>query len=103
MAYTVFWLGMGMKGPLLAYNRLGDYSYGVYIYAFPIQQAVMQLGPGQSPIVNIAISMPLTLIMAVLSWHLIEERSLALVSPFGEVITRLWPRWARVPRVSQAG
>jgi len=103
LAYTVFWLGMGMKGPLLAYNRLGDYSYGVYIYAFPIQQAVMQLGPGQSPIVNIAISMPLTLIMAVLSWHLIEERSLALVSPFGEVITRLWPRWARVPRVSQAG
>ena len=26
-------------GPVRAYNRLGDYSYGVYIYAFPIQQA----------------------------------------------------------------
>ncbi|MBI1771646.1 MAG: acyltransferase [Burkholderiales bacterium] len=31
---------------LRAYNSVGDYSYGVYIYAFPVQQAIAALFPG---------------------------------------------------------
>ncbi|MGB3797620.1 MAG: acyltransferase, partial [Alteraurantiacibacter sp.] len=36
LVYTVLWLALVPKGPLLKFNRVGDYSYGIYIYAFPI-------------------------------------------------------------------
>lgn len=84
LGYAVLWLAYVPRGPLLAYNRLGDYSYGIYIYAFPLQGAVIWfLGP-MTPGMNIAISLPITLFFAVLSWHLIEARALALLrrAPF---------------------
>lgn len=78
IAYTTFWLAYVPKGPLRAFNRFGDYSYGIYVYAFPLQGlAVWLFGPMQ-PWVNIAIALPMTLICAVLSWHLIERPALAL-------------------------
>ena len=63
-------------GPIRAYNRVGDYSYGVYIYAFPIQQSLIALIPGLSLMgLNIYAS-ALTLACAVLSWHLLEKPAL---------------------------
>ncbi len=60
------------------YNKLGDYSYGVYIYAFPMQQlAVYYFGP-MTPQMNMLIAFPITLIFAILSWHLVESRALSL-------------------------
>jgi len=41
LVYTTLWAGFVPKGRALAYNRLGDYSYGVYIYAFPVQQLLV--------------------------------------------------------------
>lgn len=66
------------KGALLAFNRLGDYSYGLYIYAFPIQQALVLLLPGMSPLRLLGLCFPLALLAALLSWHLVEKRALAL-------------------------
>jgi hypothetical protein len=37
-SYGVLYFGFLKCKPLLAYNRLGDYSYGMYIYAFPVEQ-----------------------------------------------------------------
>lgn len=88
LLYTTFWIGFVPKGAALAYNRLGDYSYGVYIYAFPVQQTVMHLVPGISPIANMALAMPVTLSLAVLSWHLIEARALAAATPLAELMAR---------------
>lgn len=79
MAYTVLWLGFVPRGALLAYNRLGDYSYGTYLYAFPVQQAMAQTFPGGTPLANILLAFPVTLVFAMLSWHLVEERALARV------------------------
>jgi peptidoglycan/LPS O-acetylase OafA/YrhL len=65
--------------PLL--NRLirtGDYSYGIYIYAFPIQQTIVYLYPDISIGPYLLICSVLTLICAILSWHLIEQRALSL-------------------------
>lgn len=50
-----------------------DYSYGVYLWAFPIQQIVVALGLGTTWIANVAWSLPFTLLTAVLSWHLLEK------------------------------
>lgn len=64
--------------PLLyGYNRLGDYSYGVYIYAFPVQQWSAYLIKGIGPWEMTAISIPIVLVLAMLSWNLVEKRALA--------------------------
>ena len=57
----------------------GDLSYGIYIYAFPIQQTVYffwhtQLSFWQMMAVNAG----LTLICAFLSWHIVETPALRL-------------------------
>jgi peptidoglycan/LPS O-acetylase OafA/YrhL len=74
-SYTVLWLGHVNIPALKAYNRLGDYSYGVYIYAFPIEQLVARGGITQ-PLALAAVTFVLTLVCAVLSWYLVEKPAL---------------------------
>jgi peptidoglycan/LPS O-acetylase OafA/YrhL len=51
----------------------GDVSYGVYVYAFPIQQAlVATLGP-VNPFLLTAIAAPLVWFAGLVSWRLIEQ------------------------------
>jgi peptidoglycan/LPS O-acetylase OafA/YrhL len=76
-AYGIFYLGFLKFKPLFAYNRLGDYSYGTYIYAYPVEQVIAALFKGSFPIVIITLSLPSTILLAFLSWHLVEERALA--------------------------
>ena len=76
IAYILFYLAYVPAGWIRQYNAVGDYSYGVYIYAFPVQQAVIALIPGISPLELTFISGAITLHLAILSWHLIEKRAL---------------------------
>jgi len=66
-----------------AFNRVGDYSYGVYVYSFPIQQTLVQRVPGIEPGPLFALAMALTLVVAALSWHFLEQPALGLKSRFG--------------------
>lgn len=75
-SYGIFYLGFLKYQPLQVYNRLGDYSYGMYIYAFPIEQIVAALYKECTPLTMIMLSLPLTLFFAILSWHGIEKRAL---------------------------
>lgn len=77
LAYTIFVLGYWPSRALENYNRLGDYSYGMYIYAFPVQQIVASNGV-TTPLLNICLAFPLTLLCAVISWKLIERPALRL-------------------------
>ena len=63
------------------YNRLGDYSYGVYIYAFPIQQSIIAMNPEISIADLIKYSLAMTLALSVISWHVLEKRFLGM-KPF---------------------
>ncbi|MBG6212068.1 peptidoglycan/LPS O-acetylase OafA/YrhL [Labrenzia sp. EL_126] len=82
LTYSVLWIGYMPLGFMRAYNRVGDYSYGMYVYAFPLQGlAIWLTGGEQSPWFNIALSFPLTLICAILSWHLVEKPSLESLKP----------------------
>lgn len=72
VGYGSFWLAYVPGGIIRHYNRLGDYSYGIYVYAFPLQgAAIWAFGP-QSPLENILYSLPPTVLLSVLSWHLVE-------------------------------
>ncbi len=57
--------------------RLPDYSYGIYIYAFPAQQAAVALG-ADTPLANLGLAFAMTVPMAALSWHCIEKPALRL-------------------------
>ncbi len=78
LEYVVLWLAFVPAGFLRRYNALGDYSYGFYLWAFPVQQSVMAWRPGASRLELTALAVVPTLALAVLSWHLLESPMLAL-------------------------
>ena len=82
LPWLSLYLAMVPAGAIRHYNRLGDYSYGLYIYAFPVQQSVLALAGGMmAPWLNFGWSLLITLVLAVLSWHLLEERALKMPMP----------------------
>jgi peptidoglycan/LPS O-acetylase OafA/YrhL len=56
----------------------GDVSYGVYVYAFPVQQSLWAWWHGVAPGVMFAIAGPVTYLLALLSWRVIERPALRL-------------------------
>jgi len=79
LAYATFWLAYVPAGAIRRFNAVGDYSYGMYIYAFPLQGLAVWVWGPMDPLTNIALSLPITLICAVASWHWIERPALNLV------------------------
>lgn len=68
------------KAPVLFRKINGaDYSYGIYIYAFPIQQSVGLIGhqQGWSWLAELFIASGITLMLAGASWHCIEKPALS--------------------------
>jgi len=78
LGYFVLYLAYSIKLPFLNLNKIGDYSYGVYIFGYPIQQAVEQVAPDLSLPIFFLVSFSITLLLAAISWHLIEKRALTL-------------------------
>lgn len=60
-------------------EKYGDPSYGVYIWAFPIQQIlILFLGANINWFLNLSIVTFLSFLAGYISWHLIEKRILKL-------------------------
>jgi peptidoglycan/LPS O-acetylase OafA/YrhL len=59
-------------------RRIGDLSYGTYIYAFPVQQMIIHYDHGIGPPALIALTAPITYACAYASWHLVERPALRL-------------------------
>lgn len=58
-------------------RKCGDYSYGLYLYHFPVMQTVINYGLYKShPYLSIAITFTISLIFSVLSWHCLERKCL---------------------------
>lgn len=53
-----------------------DYSYGLYIYAFPVQQTFVYIYPSGSIYIHLLLAFIITMILATFSWHFIEKPSL---------------------------
>jgi peptidoglycan/LPS O-acetylase OafA/YrhL len=71
MTYAFLWLAFAL--PFARFDRKGDFSYGTYIYAFPVQQtlALMRI-QDHGFVVYFAGTLLLTSIFAFLSYRLIE-------------------------------
>ena len=53
-----------------------DYSYGMYIYGFPVMVAIHALWPTQAHLLLTVVVMAATVPLAALSWHLVEKPAL---------------------------
>lgn len=78
-AYLVIFLAVARTVRMPNLARYGDMSYGIYIFAFPIQQVVADaLDQAVTWYWDVAISLPVVLLLAWLSWHLVEQPALSL-------------------------
>jgi len=76
LGYGSLYLAYVPAGFIRAFNHMGDYSYGIYIYAFPVQVTLHQLSPELSVAGMFVIAMPITLFLAALSWTFVESPAL---------------------------
>jgi peptidoglycan/LPS O-acetylase OafA/YrhL len=78
IGYIVFFLAYVPSSLVRRYNKRGDYSYGLFLYAWPVQQSIAAMMPGISSGKMIVISGAVSFLLAVFSWHILERRSLSL-------------------------
>jgi peptidoglycan/LPS O-acetylase OafA/YrhL len=84
IAYLTFWCAFVPNGKCCRLTRRApDYSYGLYIYAFPIQQSLISAIPNARAVEVIFLGFVITLAFAALSWHWIEKPALALKGASG--------------------
>lgn len=67
---------------LNSFAKFGDFSYGIYIYAWPMQQATLFIFKDIQFLNYFFISFIFTLVLAFVSWHFIEKPSLDLVHQY---------------------
>ena len=87
LPYLLLWLAYVPGGFLRRFNELGDYSYGIYVYAFPIQVVLFGTQVGAASIPNFLLATLIVLPIAIASWHLLEKQALRL--PLPGVLARL--------------
>lgn len=72
------------SGEKFSKSRLpGDYSYGIYIWHWPILQTLFAggvIGGNRSWLFSLVIAFPLVALIAIVSWHQLEKPFLALSS-----------------------
>jgi peptidoglycan/LPS O-acetylase OafA/YrhL len=77
VTYVTVWLGL-LNPVKSKWMASGDYSYGLFLYGFPLQQALVASLPlAREWYTNAALAIPLALLFAVLSWHGVEKHALA--------------------------
>jgi len=76
LAYIIFYLVYRVRH--INIDKFGDISFGVYIYAWPLQQLVWW--PGQSGLTNAILATILVVPTAYLSWWLVEKPALHVKS-----------------------
>jgi peptidoglycan/LPS O-acetylase OafA/YrhL len=77
-SYGVIWLALapGLSHPALEPHA--DLSYGTYLYGWPVQQTLVQLFPGAAALSLLPLAVAISLIVAALSWYVVEKPALSL-------------------------
>ena len=78
LGYIVVALGLRSTPFLKSAGQYGDFSYGIYIYAFPVQQTLVHFGLARNVFLNVFYLTTITLLLAVLSWVLVEKPALLM-------------------------
>lgn len=78
LGYAVVWATSKTFGPMRSMCNRVDLSFGVYIYAGPIQQALIDTSPAMHPLLIALVAAMVVLPLALLSWVVIEQPALGL-------------------------
>jgi peptidoglycan/LPS O-acetylase OafA/YrhL len=82
LPYLVIYLGKKTSGlAAWVHQKLGDPSYGIYLYAFPLQQFVIYLYK-PSTLTLFVVSTIGAFVFGYISWILVEKKALALKAYF---------------------
>lgn len=90
-SYLLFFVAFSPRIKLHDFARYGDFSYGIYLFSFPIQQLLIRyFGPELNPYWLFLAAFPVSLLCAALSWHCVEKPCLRLK-------TRMLKTWMLKP------
>jgi peptidoglycan/LPS O-acetylase OafA/YrhL len=72
VGYCALAIGFHTKPLLSSITQRGDFSYGLYLWAFPVQQTIISFFPQVHVAALIVVTFLVTSLCAVLSWHFVE-------------------------------
>lgn len=80
LSYLTIYVAVGLPWTISLQAWPGDLSYGIYLYGFPLQQALIfsSLGSVLTPDLLTAAALPLAFCAAYFSWHIVEKPALRL-------------------------
>lgn len=81
-SYLIFWFTFALPQFRLsaAVDRF-DISYGIYLYAWPVQICLVWWGIALNPWFNSLLSLAIVVPLAAMSWLLVEKPGIKLISP----------------------
>jgi len=81
--YAAVWVGEHGPAALRRMTPRGDYSYGIYLYAWPVGQATAAAWDGVGVAALIGVSLFVAWLLAIASWHVVERPALNLKRALG--------------------
>ncbi|MFG1189433.1 acyltransferase family protein [Xanthobacter flavus] len=93
-AYATIFLGL-CNPKRRAFVGLSDYSYGIYLYGYVIQQFIADVLPfSRVWYLNLLFAVPLSILCGVMSWHFVEKPAIKLRTH----LKTLEEYWIRISR-----
>lgn len=75
--YVMFTLAYATKHKISNFGKYGEFSYGIYLWGWPIQQIIVSIcGKGMNAYLNAIITIPIAFIMAVITYYVVEKPAL---------------------------
>ncbi len=63
-------------------GKYGDFTYGIYIFSFPVQQILIATKCVSNPFALFFYTMLIVLPLAIISWHLLEKKMMGLKNKY---------------------
>lgn len=88
LCYLTFFLAMYPPLIVRHWSAGPDFSYGIYLYAYPVQQFLVMSGFPPDPYLNSLATLALTMPLAAGSWYVVEAPALQLKARCDKLIER---------------
>jgi len=91
LGYAILLIGFRSEPVLAWIRKMPDMSYGIYIWHWPVYQIFLLTHPDISPWVLVFVAIPIAMVLATISWFLVEKPALGLKRAATQTIRRWLP------------